>query len=161
MTSEMLTLLRLQETAGLSRLRDPVRQGLPFPRGLVADVKELVAIDEHGQAIPAQFDVLARWPDRSVKWMVVDALIDVAPHETTTIRIARAPASTVPQTASRPSSGNRVTFADHGGDRERGSCRSELPANSRQRTSCRRNCTVVDAARLAILATAAAPSRSC
>ncbi|HMV56145.1 MAG TPA: hypothetical protein PKD38_02980 [Nitrospira sp.] len=77
-----------------------MRQGLPFPRGLVADVKELIAIDEHGQAIPAQFDVLARWPDRSVKWMVVDALIDVAPHETTTIRIARAPASTVPQTPS-------------------------------------------------------------
>lgn len=94
MEPEILTFLRLQETAGLSRVRDPVRHGLPFPRGLVADSKELIVTNVHGQVIPAQFDVLARWPDRSLKWAVIDALIDVAPMETTTIRIARAPAQT-------------------------------------------------------------------
>lgn len=97
MASETLTSLRLKETAGLCRVRDPIRQGVPFPRGLLADATALIATDERGEAVPAQFDVLARWPDRSIKWVVVDALVDVAAHGTTTIRIARAAAQAVPQ----------------------------------------------------------------
>jgi len=45
--------------------------GVPLPRAAVADAGALRLIDAGGKAVPAQFDVEARWTDGSVKWVLV------------------------------------------------------------------------------------------
>ncbi|HET6427333.1 MAG TPA: hypothetical protein VFJ30_02905 [Phycisphaerae bacterium] len=48
--------------------------GVPLPRAAVADAKSLRLTDANGAAVPAQFDVQARWTDGSVKWVLVSFL---------------------------------------------------------------------------------------
>ena len=49
----------------------PVWTGVALPPAAVADPGALRLADAAGQAVPAQFDVLARWRDGSVRWVLV------------------------------------------------------------------------------------------
>lgn len=49
-----------------------VRVGVPLPRGSVGSAERLVAVDESGRRLPTQGRALALWPDRTVKWALVD-----------------------------------------------------------------------------------------
>ncbi len=72
----------------------PLRQGVPFARGQVnePDAVRLEAGD--GEALYAQKRVLATWPDGSIRWLLLDALL---PAEVEAVRLrfqtdrARAP----------------------------------------------------------------------
>lgn len=58
----------------------PVRSGIPFARGLVAAVDKLRLETADGtREVPAQFDVLAAWPDGSVKSALVQFVADAGP----------------------------------------------------------------------------------
>lgn len=83
----------VEERAGLSRPGDAIRVGVPLPRGVVHDVAELAVIRAPGHAVPYQLRALARWPDRSVKWLLVDALAPVGPRERTTLFVRPKPAA--------------------------------------------------------------------
>ena len=57
---------------GASRPRPfPVTGGVPLAKGALKDPRaaRLVA---HGRAVPLQTEALARWPDGSVKWLLLD-----------------------------------------------------------------------------------------
>jgi len=71
-----LTTLIVREPVGLVRRLESIRTGVPLARGLLDDVGGLGLLDGNAAAVPAQFTVLARWPDRSVKWLLVDALVN-------------------------------------------------------------------------------------
>jgi len=49
----------------------PVWTGVPLPRSAVKDAESLRLLDARGRAVPAQFDVQARWADGSIKWVLV------------------------------------------------------------------------------------------
>ena len=49
----------------------PVTGGLPLPRGSLRDPRH-VRLVQAGREVPLQTEVLAWWPDRSVKWLLVD-----------------------------------------------------------------------------------------
>ena len=49
----------------------PVWTGVPLPRSAVKDVGALRLLGPAGTAIPAQFDVQAKWADGSAKWVLV------------------------------------------------------------------------------------------
>ena len=49
----------------------PVTGGLPVPRGALRDATTL-RLTAGGRAVPLQAQVLAWWPDRSVKWVLLD-----------------------------------------------------------------------------------------
>lgn len=51
-----------------------VRLGVPFARGVVQDEDELAVVDTSSHRLPWQGEVLERWSDRSVRWMLVDFL---------------------------------------------------------------------------------------
>ncbi len=54
--------LTVQETAGVARQGEVVRSGIPLPRSLnVLTTGGLAVVDDAGQAVPAQFEILARW----------------------------------------------------------------------------------------------------
>jgi hypothetical protein len=57
-----------------------VRIGIPLPRGWVGDVAALSAAEQDsvgvgGREIALQGRVLARWPDRSIKWLLADLCV--------------------------------------------------------------------------------------
>jgi hypothetical protein len=57
-------------------LHQPVTFGVPWPRGLLADGLALSLLDPAGRNAPLQTTPLARWSDGSVKWLLVDFLLD-------------------------------------------------------------------------------------
>lgn len=64
---------------GLRRVGEPVTVGVPFPRGAVSDPTRLTLVDAREKPAPLQTSVLARWPDGSVKWGLLDFQVDVEP----------------------------------------------------------------------------------
>src|SRR5436190_5532843 len=57
------------------RKHEPVTFGVPLPQG-AADGTENWVIEIANQAMPVQSRVLDRWPDGSVRWLLVDAQTD-------------------------------------------------------------------------------------
>lgn len=51
------------------------RLGVPLARGLAGEPASLAMLDEAGRKVPWQATVLGRWPDRSIKWLLVDVLV--------------------------------------------------------------------------------------
>ena len=50
----------------------PVTSGVPFPRGTLSSDAHLRLLDAQDQEVPLQTEVLARWLDGSVKWVLLD-----------------------------------------------------------------------------------------
>ena len=51
----------------------PLTFGVPFPKGVLGSDAHLRLIDRQGKEVPLQARTLARWDDRTVKWVLVDA----------------------------------------------------------------------------------------
>ncbi len=54
------------------RRREPVTCGIPWPRGVLTDPSVLRMSDSLGQAAVLQSRILDRWPDGSVRWLLLD-----------------------------------------------------------------------------------------
>jgi hypothetical protein len=54
------------------REREPVTCGLPCPRQWLSDPSRLLLCDAQGAPVPLQTRVLDRWPDGSVRWLLLD-----------------------------------------------------------------------------------------
>jgi len=68
----LLTLaLIVSEPAGVARVNGPVTTGVPFPPGVLRRA-EVALVDAAGNQVPLQTRVLAKWPDGSVKWALLD-----------------------------------------------------------------------------------------
>ncbi len=63
------------DAPGLRR-GEPVTFGLPFPRGVVANPTDLAFLNAEGRAQPIQSRVLDRWSDGSVRWILIDSVVD-------------------------------------------------------------------------------------
>lgn len=50
----------------------PVTLGVPFPKGMLPGLSPLHLIDPDGELVTVQTAPLAYWPDRSVKWLLLD-----------------------------------------------------------------------------------------
>ncbi len=65
--------LSIQEPSGVDRVEDPVTSGIPLPKGSQKDTDGLLLIDKAtNRSIPCQYTVLSRWPDGSIKWLLLD-----------------------------------------------------------------------------------------
>ena len=49
----------------------PVTTGMPFPSGSLGHPTRVRVLDPAGAEVPAQTEVTARWPDGSVKWLLL------------------------------------------------------------------------------------------
>ena len=59
------------------RRREPVRSGVPIPKGHLAHAEHVRLLDDQGRTVPACVQVTGRWPDGSVKWLLLDLEADV------------------------------------------------------------------------------------
>ena len=69
--------LALEEAAGVARQAWPAAASVPMPRGRLRDPDVWIAAPG-GRATLAQARALERWPDGSIRWLLVDFLADVA-----------------------------------------------------------------------------------
>jgi hypothetical protein len=79
--------LRVENRTSVNRINEPVTSGVPLPRGLIfvnpaTGQPPLKITDSNGKQIPAQFTVLANWPDGSIRWVLLDFAATVMDEET-------------------------------------------------------------------------------
>ena len=55
--------------------------GVPLAKGALPGTKNVVLLTAEGQNVPLQTDVLARWPDGSVRWLLLDFQTDLAARQ--------------------------------------------------------------------------------
>lgn len=68
----------VQEHAAIPRKSEPVRIGVPFPKGALYD-PACLRIAGSGGALPLQVRPLGLWPDRSIRWALLDFFASVDP----------------------------------------------------------------------------------
>ncbi|WP_417737603.1 hypothetical protein [Rosistilla oblonga] len=89
----------------------PVRVGVPCPAGLLSSPTGIRVRDDRGQYVLVQHDVVARWPDDSVRWCLLDLVweparayfvsLDPASADDTSDAAAATPCVSVTEQASR------------------------------------------------------------
>ncbi|MBM4083661.1 MAG: hypothetical protein FJ272_02640, partial [Planctomycetes bacterium] len=83
--------LAVAEPTQRGRAQWPVVSGLPFAQGALADAAHVQVLDGAGKPVPAHAYAQSRWPDGSVKWLAVEALVDTAPGKPTALVLAVQP----------------------------------------------------------------------
>lgn len=88
----------------------PFECGVPFPRGLVSADATLEFVGPTGERLRTQQEVLACWPDGSVKWMLLSAIAGQVPEGRSTWNVHQAdrPSPTT------PGSGETLELQQHG-----------------------------------------------
>lgn len=79
--------LTVNEPAGVARRGWPVTSGVPVARGELREAGGVALRGPDGADVPVQTDVLARWPDGSVRWLLVDFQADLRAKETKAFRL--------------------------------------------------------------------------
>lgn len=64
--------IHISETVGISRSGEPVRIGVPLPKGAVIDHSILTLCNGRGEMVTLQSAPLCCWPDGSIKWVLLD-----------------------------------------------------------------------------------------
>ncbi len=95
--------ITLAEHAGTTRANECAVYGLPVPRDwLVTNTNQFGLMDADGAAVPAQFEILARWAGAShntaapARWVLVSHLVSVAGGGTQSFTLHHASASAAP-----------------------------------------------------------------
>lgn len=78
--------LSVQNREATNKPQQPVSGGVPFARAALSDPTN-VRLLQNGSEIPAQFLATARWPDGSIRWLLVDTEIDLAPSSTVALTL--------------------------------------------------------------------------
>ncbi len=68
--------LHFPRLSRFDRTAEPIRFAAPFPQGALRP-EEAVAVAIGDRSVPTQACLTATWPDGSVKWLLVDALVDL------------------------------------------------------------------------------------
>ena len=77
MATDLKIQLKITEEEGIERRAWPFTRGVPLPAGALSDLDALYLKDPQGNVVPAQFRVLSRWPDKSLKWVLADFQAEV------------------------------------------------------------------------------------
>jgi len=116
--------MTVQEPSGVQRSRWPVTSGVPLARGALKDAGTVRLVSADGRELPLQSEALARWPDGSVKWLLLDFQVDLAAGEKKSFRLQSAPGAK----PAAPRTPVRVAAEDKGAVIETGPMRLRLSA---------------------------------
>ena len=79
--------LHLEETLGRKRVQEPVTVGIPMPQSAVFEASELALLNDKSEFIPLQVQVLSRWFDESIQWVLLDFQASVRPNSVAEYRV--------------------------------------------------------------------------
>ena len=75
--------LVVQEPTGLARTDWPITSGIPFAKGALAASEPARLTEADGnKPLPLQTRVTCRWPDGSVKWLLIDSRLSLTAGQT-------------------------------------------------------------------------------
>lgn len=80
-------LAHIEEPTTVARHAQPVTHGCPFPQGALTDPERVRLRTDGGDELPLATTILARWPDDSVKWLLLDTQVSVRPKQALSLRI--------------------------------------------------------------------------
>lgn len=83
--------LTVAEPTKSARAKDYVTSGVPFAKGTLAGPLDVELQNEAGQAVQAQFDVMARWDDGSVQWLLCDFATATDPEKPAVYHLVTGP----------------------------------------------------------------------
>ncbi len=72
----------LVESHSISRSSQPINIGFPFAVGTLLSDTKLAVLYKYGQLISCQISPLTFWHDGSVKWAMIDFIVDITSNET-------------------------------------------------------------------------------
>lgn len=72
--------INLRNPSNTRRFQEPVTVGIPCPQSSVQSYNQFV-FRGHNRTISVQTTPLSLWPDKSVKWLLCDFLVDLDPQE--------------------------------------------------------------------------------
>lgn len=67
----LFTDIVVRETAGLDRLRQ-ITGGVPLAKGAAPAGSRFTLFDKSNKPVPCQYEILARWEDGSIRWVLLD-----------------------------------------------------------------------------------------
>ncbi|GGY80246.1 RIFT barrel domain-containing protein [Marinobacter zhanjiangensis] len=80
--------IHLKDQRGFARHGEAVQLGLPFAEGDLEHGDPINLHDPgHGRVIPCQTTPMAHWPNGSVRWLKLNFLVDVAPHQSKSLHL--------------------------------------------------------------------------
>lgn len=80
----MKVLLRLKNNCDYERKQEWITTGIPIAKGALPDEKILTLTDGNNQ-YSFQTDILERWSDGSIKWILLDFSVNLTSHEQKTL----------------------------------------------------------------------------
>ena len=107
--------ITVTEPTGVARSGWPVTSGIPLSQGELLRSRQAALFSAGGPEVPLQTEVLSRWPDGSVRWLLLDFQVDLDADETKRFMLRYGPtvqrsAVTRPlQIALHPSHTNPIT----------------------------------------------------
>jgi len=70
--------LTVKEPSGVARAGWPVTSGIPLAQGELRRDRHAALFDAGENELPLQTEALSRWPDGSIRWLLVDFQVDLA-----------------------------------------------------------------------------------
>jgi hypothetical protein len=70
------------EPAGVRRTGWPVTSGVPLAEGALRDSRAAALFTAEGREVPLQTEALSRWPDGSIRWLLLDFQTDLGANQT-------------------------------------------------------------------------------
>ncbi len=83
--------LTVSESTKSGRTKGYVSSGVPFAQGTLAGPDDVALQNENGEPVDAQFDVMSRWADGSVQWLLCDFVTTTNPEKPAVYYLATAP----------------------------------------------------------------------
>ena len=65
----------------------PITGGVPIPQSCLSDARDVRLVTDSGDEVPLQVQTTARWPDRSVKWLLLSFTAEVPANSTAEYRL--------------------------------------------------------------------------
>ncbi|MEA1951419.1 MAG: hypothetical protein U9N87_08545, partial [Planctomycetota bacterium] len=79
--------IAVEEPTGVARQSWPVTSGIPLAAGQLQEQKAAALFAEDGRELPLQTEALARWPDGSVRWLLLDFQVDLQAKQKRTLML--------------------------------------------------------------------------
>ena len=79
----------LKEKAGQARKAAQVQFGVPFPKGLFFNHRELSLITDDGSILTSNISTTILWPDNSIKWCLVKTQVKLSANESLRLKIEK------------------------------------------------------------------------
>jgi len=79
--------LYLEERLGRNRTKEPVTVGIPMPQSAIFEASELALLNDKSEFTPLQVQVLSKWFDESIQWVLLDFQASVGPNSVAEYRV--------------------------------------------------------------------------